>query len=136
MKDRKKDVASNIPKLSKNTTVPRWNDSLKVHMNEVFGARGETLRYLMRESDAVPAVGPLTVLAPNALHTAVGKSIEVDQMARLSHTHALYSDDNSKFYRKLEEAVRGTTYEASIKPFQIAGDGRGAYRSLLAQHCL
>jgi hypothetical protein len=135
MKDRKKDGASDVPKLSQNTTVPRWNDSLKVYMNEVFGARGATLHYLMRESDGVPAAGPLTVLAPNAPHTVMGKSIEADQMARLSHTHALYSDDNSKFYRKLEEAVRGTTYEASIKPFQIAGDGRGAYRSLLAQHC-
>ena len=77
----------------------------------------------------------LTVLATNAPHTVVDKSIEADQMVRLSHTHALYSNDNSKFYRKLEEAVRGTTYEASIKPFQIDGDGRGAYRSLLAQHC-
>ena len=56
-------------------------------------------------------------------------------MARLSHTHALYSDDNSKIYRKLEEAVSGTTYEASIMPLQIDGDGRDAYHSLLAQHC-
>ena len=135
MKARKKEGASDVPKLSKNTTVPRWNDSLKVHMNEEFGARDATLRYLMRENDAVPAAGPLTVLATNHPHTADGKSIEADQMNRLSHVHPLYSDDNAKFYRKLEEAVRGTTYEASIKPYQITGDGRGAYRSLLAQHC-
>ena len=80
----------------------------------------------------VPATGPLTVLAVNAPHTTVGKSIEFDQMARLSHTHALYSNDSLIFHRKLEEAVRGMTYEASIKPFQITGDGRAAYRSLLA----
>jgi hypothetical protein len=135
MKNRKKEGASDVPKLSKNTTVPRWNDSLKVHMSEEFGARDATLRYLMRKSATVPAAGPLTVLATNQPHTTLGKSIEADQMARLSHTHPLYSDDNSKFYRKLEEAVRGTTYEASIKPYQISGDGRGAYRSLLAQHC-
>ena len=53
----------------------------------------------------------------------------------LHNARALYSDDNAKFYRKLEEAVRGTTYEALIKPYQITGGGRGAYRSLLAQHC-
>ena len=39
-----------------------------------------------------------------------------------------------KFCRMMEEAVRGTAYEASIEHFKIIGDGRGAYRSLLAQH--
>ena len=134
MKDRKRGEVADVPKLSGNTTVPRWNDSLKAYMNEVFGARGATLRYLMRESDTVPAAGPLTVLAANSPHTAEGKSIEADQMARLSHTHALYSYDNSKFCRMMEEAVHGTAYETSIEHFRIIGDGRGAYRSLLAQH--
>ena len=73
----------------------------------------------MRESDTIPAAGLLTVLATNTPHTTVGKSIEADQMARLFHTHALYFDDNSKFYKMLEEAVHGTTYETSIKSFQI-----------------
>ena len=53
---------ADVPRLSGNTTVPCCNDSLKAYMNEVFGARGATLRYLMRESDAVPATGSLTVL--------------------------------------------------------------------------
>ena len=47
MKDRKKDGASNVPKLLKNTTVPRWSDSLKAHVDEVFEARVVTLRYLV-----------------------------------------------------------------------------------------
>ena len=105
-------------------------------MTRVFGARGATLCYFMRESDTVPSAGHLTVLTANSPHTEGGRSIEADQMTRLSHTHALYSDENLKFYRKLEEAVRGTIYEASLKPFRISGDGRGAYRSLLVQHCV
>ena len=80
MKDRKKDGASAVSKLSMNTTVPCWDDSLKVQMNEVFGARGVTLHYLMQESDTVPAAGPLSVLAANSPHTAEGNSIEADQM--------------------------------------------------------
>ena len=104
-------------------------------MNNEFRARGATLRYLMWESDTVPAAGPLTVLAKNTPHTTLVKSIEADQMRRLSQTHALYSDDNSKFYRPLEEAVHGTTYKASIKLFRINGDESGTYRSLLAQQC-
>ena len=134
MKDRKRGEVADVPKLSGNTTVPRWNDSLKAYTNEVFGARGATLRYLMRESDAVPAAGPLTVLAVNSPHTAQGKYIVADQMARLPHTHALYSYDNSKFCRMMEEAVHGTAYETSIEHFMINGDGRGAYRFLLAQY--
>ena len=58
-------------------------------MNEVFRARGATLHYLMRESDIVPATGPLTVLTKNASHNTMGKSTEADQMAWMSHTHAL-----------------------------------------------
>ena len=30
--------------------------------------------------------------------------------------------------------LRGTTYEASIKPFQRTGNGRGAYKALIVQH--
>ena len=56
-------------------------------------------------------------------------------MTRLFHTYALYSDDNSKLNWKLEEAVHGMSYEASGKPFQIKGDGRGTFRSLVARHC-
>ena len=47
-------------------------------MNDMFGARDAALRYLMRESDAVPAAGPLTVLAINVPHSAVVKSSEAD----------------------------------------------------------
>ena len=34
----------------------------------------------------------------------------------------------------LEVALRGTTYEASIKPFQRTGNGRGAYKALITQY--
>ena len=53
---------------------------------------------------------------------------------RISHTHPLFRDDNGQFYGMLEEAVRGTVYEATIKPFQRRADGRGSYLSLIAQH--
>ena len=44
---------------------------------------------------------------------------------RAAHTHALFRDDNSGVYYHLEEATRGTSYAASIKPFQRGKDGRG-----------
>ena len=53
---------------------------------------------------------------------------------RLSHTHPLYRDDNKTLFGVLEVALRGTVYEASIKPFQRKYDGREAYLALIAQH--
>ena len=55
-------------------------------------------------------------------------------MARAAHTHALYRDDNSVVYYHLEEATRGTSYAASIKPSQRGEDGRGAWKALTSQY--
>ena len=90
------------------------------------------LCYLMRECDTVPSTGPLTVLTANSSHTMEGKLIEADQMVRMSHTHARYSDDNLKFCRMVEEAMYGIACEASIEHFKIIADGMGAYHTLLA----
>ena len=65
----------------------------------------------MQEINAVPATGPLTVLTMNHPHSTVGKYIEADHMVPLSHIRALYSDGNSKFYKKLEETMHDTTYK-------------------------
>ena len=55
-------------------------------------------------------------------------------IARASHTHALFRDDNSVVYYHLEEATRGTSYAASIKSFQKVKDGRGAWKALTSQY--
>ena len=60
--------------------------------------------------------------------------MEGELIARASHTHALFRDDNSVVYYYLEEATRGTSYAASIKPFQKVKDGRGARKALTSQY--
>ena len=60
--------------------------------------------------------------------------MEGELIARASHTHARFRDDNSVVYYHLEEATRGTSYAASIKPFQKAKDGRGAWKALTSQY--
>ena len=60
--------------------------------------------------------------------------MEGELIARASHTHALFRDDNSVVYSHLEEATRGTSYTASIKPFQRGKDGRGAWKALTSQY--
>ena len=60
--------------------------------------------------------------------------MEAELIARASHTHALFRNDNSDLYFLLEEATQGTQYAASIKPFQRHRDGNGAWNTLTSQH--
>ena len=126
-----KEDTPTVPKMTQKMKIPKWNDNFKVHCSKRFGARGCTLAYLLRPNSAVDAAAP--DLLPNQPYSSCG-SIEAEMTERLSHSHALYPIDNATLYAELEEALRGTSYEASIKPFEKRRDGRGAYLALIAQH--
>jgi hypothetical protein len=51
-----------------------------------------------------------------------------------SHGHPLFREDNAAVCYKLEEAMRATSYAASIKPFQRTKNGRDAWLALSNQH--
>ena len=55
-------------------------------------------------------------------------------MARASHNHAIYRDDNAKVYYLLEEATRDTNCSTSIKLFQRAKNGREAWLAMICQY--
>jgi hypothetical protein len=80
----------------------------------------------------VPIVPP--ALAQNQPHSNEHESVSGELVARASHEHALFRDDNASVYHYLEEATRSTLYAASIKPFQRRKDGRGAWLALLGQY--
>jgi hypothetical protein len=80
----------------------------------------------------VPAANP--ALAQNQPHSNEHESVAGELVARASHEHALFRDDNASVYHYLEEATRTTAYAASIKPFQRRMDGRGAWFALLGQY--
>ena len=131
--DKKKNSTLNsVPKLNKSTTVPRWMDSIRLHLRLVYGGRDSNLLYLIREDDAVPAPAPTT--AAGLPHTADGGSVEGDLEMRLSHVHPLFDDDNAKLYQIIEEAIRGSAFEASIKPFETTQNGHAAFKALTSQH--
>ena len=81
------------------------------------------MRFKLIPKSQVP--GPAPTLAPNQPHSTEHGSVEGELIARASHTLALFRDDNSVVYYQLEEAIRGTSYAASIKPFQRGKDVRG-----------
>ena len=126
-----KQMVPDVPKIGKTTTVAKWNDFIIVYAVQVFGATKSSLKYVIRSNGGVVMPHPTLVLSPYS--TPVG-SVAGEQALRLSHTHPLFRDDNEQFYWILEEAVCGTVYEATIKPFQRLADGRGSYLALIAQH--
>jgi hypothetical protein len=84
--------------------------------------------------ELVPSPAAAPALEQHQPYSAEHGSIEAELIARASHDHALYRDDNAEFYYKLEEATRDTAYADSIKPFQRAKNGRGAWLALTSQY--
>ena len=118
--------------MSKNSTVAKWDESIRVYAYQVYGVTKSTLEYLVR--DKISVAMPHPCLATGQPHSAEAGSTPGKQDIRLSHTHPLYRYDNKSLFAVLEVALHGTTLEASIKPFQRTGNGRGAYEALISKH--
>ena len=103
MDEESKTRAPDIPKLNKNTIVAKWDDSFKVHVKKIYGARKATLEYLVRKE--VSVVMPHPGLLADHPHSQAAKSIQGEQVNCLSHTHSLYQRDNDQLYPMLEAAT-------------------------------
>ena len=132
LKQNTKETTPNTPNLLKTRTVSKWSDVIKFNLYQVFGTRSCDMYYLIRCLLAVPAVAPS--LEMNQPHLDEAVSIQEEMIMRLSHSHQLYRNNNNTFYIILEKAVRGTFYEASIKPLQGTRDVRVSYLTLIAHH--
>lgn len=130
--DRKDEDEPEVPKITKALPVIKWTEAFEDYMSRVIGVRNIPLAYVIRAEVVPPAALP--TLAAGQPHSTEHGSVENELVARASHTHALYRDDNSAVYHKLEEATRTTSYAASIKPFQRGKDGRGAWMALRTQY--
>ena len=129
---KKDEDAPDVPKISKALPVIKWTEAFSDFLSRVVGVRTIPLSYVIRQNVEVPAATP--PLANHQPHSTEHGSVEAELVARASHTHALYRDDNDKVYHYLEEATRSTTYAASIKPYQRRKDGRGAWFAIKNQY--
>ena len=132
MVEKSKQTKPKIPKFLKNSTVATWDDSISVYAALVYGARKSTLEYTIRDKTAVTMPNP--GLLTGQPHSAEVVYIQGEQALRLSHTLQVYRDENRSLFAVLEVALRGTTFEAYIKPFKSTGNGRSAYEELISQH--
>jgi hypothetical protein len=109
----------------------KWAEAFRDYLHQMIGVRTIPLAYVIRPAIAVPVIGVISAGAP---HSFEHEAIEIELIARASHAHPLYREDNSTVYYKLEEATRATSYAASITPFQRTKNGREAWLALTNQY--
>ena len=115
LKDRKDEDDPDVHKISKALSIIKWTEAFQDFLNRVIGARMISLAYVIRIDPQVPGLAP--PLSANQPHSTEHGSVEDELIARAAHTHALFRAETSVVYYHLEEATRGTSYAASIKPF-------------------
>ena len=132
LKERKGDDSPDIPKISKVLPVIKWMEAFQDFLNRKIGNHNIPLAYIIHDEPNPPAAAP--PLAAGQPHSIEHGSVEAELIARVSHTHALFCDENSDLYYLLEEATQGTQYAASIKPFQQTKDGSSAWVAPTSQY--
>ena len=121
LKEKKDKLVPDTPKITKVLPIIKWTTVFPEFLTQVIGVRNIPLSYVIREDVQVPAPAP--TLAAGQPHSIEHGSVIEELVARASHGHPLYRDDNSSVYHYLEEATRSTALAASIKPFSCAKDG-------------
>ena len=96
LEEKSKQDDPDVPKLTKGTTVAKWDDSWQVYLSCKFGVRKSTLAYVIRPEVQRAAVEP--ALVAGQPYSAEHGSIEGEMTARLSHTHPLFSNDSGAVY--------------------------------------
>jgi hypothetical protein len=132
LEDKKGADEPEVPKITKALPIIKWTEAFRDYLHRVIGVRTIPLAYVIRPDAPVPPIG--TQQAPGAPHSTENEAIETELIARASHGHPLFRDDNSAVYYKLEEATRATAYAASIKPYQRTKNGRDAWLALSNQY--
>ena len=132
LKEKKEKNPPEVPRYSKNMGVPKWVESFKIHLRAIIGVQGVPLAYVIREIDMVAVIPP--PLAIDQPHSEEHGTVEDELIARTSHSHPLYMNDNGEVFDILETALRNTVFSATIVHFRKSRNGRGAYLSLVSQH--
>lgn len=129
---KKKDDEPEVPKITRSLPIVRWTESFEDFLHQIIGSRHIALAYLVR--DDVDVANPPPALMANKSYAEENESVMGELIARATHNHTKYKDDNQKLYAFLEEATRSTQYASSIRPFSRAKNGREAYLALKRQY--
>jgi hypothetical protein len=130
--ERKKEDNPETPKITRSLPIINWTEAFYDFLHRVIGVRTIPLAYVVRQEVEVPFTAP--ELANGQPYAEVYGSVEAELIARASHNHPMFREDNAAVYYLLEEATRSTGYAASIKPFQRQKNGRAAWLAIVGQY--
>ena len=130
--ERKKEDNPDTPKITRSLPIINWTEAFFDFLHRVIGERTIPLAYVVRTEAEVPVAVP--ALANGQPYGEEYGSVEAELIARASHNHPLFREDNASVYFLLEEATRSTGYAASIKPFQREKNGRAAWLAIVGQY--
>ena len=94
--DQKDGYVPEVSKVSKGLPIIKWTEAFKEFLCWKLWIRLIPLIYTVREH--VIPVNPLHPLATDMPHSAIHGSVEEDLIARSSHDHSLFKDDNAEVY--------------------------------------
>ena len=103
LKEKKGDDSPETPKISKALPVIKWMEAFQDFLNRKIGNRNIPLAYIIHDVLNPPAVAP--PLAPGQPHSLEYGSVEAELIARASHAHSLFRNDNFDLYLLLEEVT-------------------------------
>eukprot|EP00957_Ditylum_brightwellii_P052017 3945802-Ditylum_brightwellii.AAC.1 len=124
LKDQKRQTQPVVPKIIGKLPVMRWVDVFDDSLSRKIYVRSIPLSYMTRVTAL--ALRPASVHRDDLLHGVDFDSIEEELVVQASHTHLLYRENNAAVHYCLEEAVQGTQYASTLKPYQQVKNGRGA----------
>ena len=93
LKERKGDDSPDVPKISKVLLVIKCTEAFQDFHNRKIGNRNIPLAHIIHDEPNPPAAAPS--LAAGQPHSIEHGSVEAELIARASHTHALFHDNNS-----------------------------------------
>ena len=119
-------------KISKSLNIMKWCEDFCEILHMCIGVRELPIKYVTRENSDVPDTAP--ALMSEKLHYIEAVSVEMELTNRASHIHPIFREYNEMVYHSLEEATWGTSYAASLKPYQWTKYGRGDFQAIISQY--
>ena len=131
LKLQKADDTKEPPKVTRSLPIGQWSEAFQIFLEKSLGVRDIPLAYVTRAESTPPAP---PALRPNRPYSAEHESVVKELIARASHNHTLFENDNEEVFNHLEMALRTTHYAATLSPFKRRKNGRDAYFAIIAQY--
>ena len=120
-----------LPNLGRNVPIMKLLELIREHLRGILGIRQIPLAYVTR-SAVTPM--PIADIRTDKPFSKDHGSFHEELVARASHDHPNYVDDNAAVLDILVGCLSETEFLTSLKPFQRARDGRGALLALESQN--